>query len=45
MLSAVLDRVLGDTVLPAGAIRESVVMETLFRVEIAGLERMGALVG
>ena len=43
MLSVVLDRVLGDTVLPAGAIRESVVMGTLFRVEIAGLERVGAL--
>ena len=39
MLSAVLDRVLGGPVLPDGAIRESVVMGTLFRVEVAGLER------
>ena len=43
MLSAVIDRVLGGPVVPDGAIREGVVMGTLFRVEVAGLEREEAL--
>src|SRR5687768_15462640 len=43
MLPAALTRILGDALLPAHAVRESVVMGTLLRIEVTGAGRDAAL--
>src|SRR5687768_1454983 len=43
MLAPALTRILGDTLLPARAVRESVVMGTLLRVDVTGGGRDAAL--